>query len=69
MFLLCRLGFHDWPRLHGNWRDPVVEPAESNCTRCAQPIRSIWRVVYPRDGGKCRPGTCQAYEALPLSSS
>jgi hypothetical protein len=50
---LCRVGFHSWPRTHGEWRQPVVEPTTANCRRCQKVIASIWRVVYPSDGSKC----------------
>ena len=53
MTIFCRLGLHSWPRQHGTWHEPVVEPTESNCRRCQEPIRSIWRVAYPADGSRC----------------
>lgn len=56
--ILCRLGFHAWPRLHGTWREPVVQPAEAACTRCQKPLESIWRTVYPQDGSACSGGIC-----------
>lgn len=52
-FVFCWLGFHSWPRVHGSWREPVVEPAEALCRRCARPISSVWRTVYPLDGSRC----------------
>ena len=51
--VFCRLGLHSWPRVHGTWHEPVVEPAESNCRRCQKPIESVWRVTYPADGSRC----------------
>jgi len=59
--LLCHLGFHSWPRVHGSWREVVVEPAESHCRRCTKPIASIWRSAYPLDGTRCSPGSCQIH--------
>jgi hypothetical protein len=52
------LGFHRWPRVHGSWREIVVEPAEAMCLRCNKPLRSIWRQVYPDDGSRCKPRSC-----------
>jgi hypothetical protein len=62
---LCRFGLHSWPRVHGDWREPVVEPAEADCTRCGRPIKSIWRTVYPKDGSRCRPGSCRIHAGKP----
>jgi hypothetical protein len=53
MSFLCHLGLHSWPRVHGNWREPVVEPSEADCRRCQHRLASIWRVVYPADGSRC----------------
>ncbi len=58
MSVLCRLGFHSWPRVHGSWREPVIEPAEATCRRCEKLIRGIWQTVYPQDGSRCGPGSC-----------
>lgn len=54
----CRLGLHAWPRLHGSWREPVVQPANSECPRCSKPLNSVWRTAYPADGSYCPPGSC-----------
>jgi hypothetical protein len=61
MLVVCRLGLHSWPRVHGDWREPVVAPAEASCLRCNEPIKSIWRTVYPRDGSRCRPSSCDVH--------
>jgi hypothetical protein len=61
MMVVCRLGFHAWPRPHGTWREPVVEPAAANCRRCGKPIQSLWRTVYPSDGTRCLSGSCQIH--------
>lgn len=53
MSILCRLGLHSWPRVHGSWREPVVEPSAANCRRCQHHLTSLWRVVYPADGSRC----------------
>ena len=58
---LCLLGFHSWPRLHGSWREVVVEPARSECTRCQTPLQSVWRRVYPADGRRCSAGSCSVH--------
>lgn len=63
MSLLCRIGFHAWPRLHGNWHMPAAEPAASNCLRCGRAIASVWRTAYPRDGSRCKPGSCALHDA------
>ena len=61
MRFLCWFGFHSWPRVHGDWRDVVMEPCEAQCRHCDKPIRSIWRSVYPKDGSSCRHGSCQIH--------
>jgi hypothetical protein len=61
MLVVCRLGLHSWPRVHGDWREPVVAPADASCRRCNEPIKSIWRTVYPRDGSRCRPSSCDVH--------
>lgn len=63
--ILCRLGFHAWPRTHGSWREPVVEPAEAECMRCKKHIASVWRKVYPEDGSSCIGASCQIHPNPP----
>ena len=58
---LCRLGLHNWPRVHGDWREPVMEPTKASCTRCSKQLKSIWRTAYPKNGSKCRPGACETH--------
>jgi len=53
MSVLYRFGLHSWPRVHGSWREPVVEPSSADCRRCKKPLTSIWRVAYPADGSRC----------------
>lgn len=56
--ILCRLGFHRWPRMHSQWREVVVFPSTANCLRCNKPLASVWRRAYPEDGSRCKPGDC-----------
>jgi hypothetical protein len=58
MRILCYLGFHKWPRVHGPYREPVIEPMTAQCTRCHKPISSIWRHAFPADGSRCKGGSC-----------
>ncbi|MPZ50296.1 MAG: hypothetical protein GEU75_13530 [Dehalococcoidia bacterium] len=57
---ICFLGFHSWPRLHGAWRDPVMQPAYAHCRHCHKPLHSVWRTVYPQDGSSC-PASCRVH--------
>jgi len=59
----CLLGLHAWPRIHGYWREPVVQPAEAHCTRCGKPLQSVWRTAYPEDGSRC-DGSCPIHSAV-----
>jgi hypothetical protein len=62
MAVLCRLGFHRWPRVHGSFRAPVVEPMTGRCVRCQKVIYSIWHHVFPQDGSRCKPGACAIHD-------
>ncbi len=57
---LCYLGMHSWPRLHGTWHEPAMEPADANCTHCGKAMHSVWRTAYPQDGSRC-PGSCKMH--------
>jgi hypothetical protein len=59
--LLCHVGLHSWPRVHGFWREVVVAPAEAECRNCHKPLHSVWRSVYPEDGSKCPDGSCAVH--------
>jgi hypothetical protein len=63
MKILCRLGFHSWPRMHGQWREVVVSPASANCLRCQKQLSSVWRSAYPEDGSRCNPKDCSIHVA------
>lgn len=62
LLILCQMGIHSWPRVHGDWREIVVEPAEAECRRCEKAIQSLWRAVYPKDGSRCLLGSCEVHD-------
>jgi len=62
MAVLYRLGFHRWPRVHGSFREPVVEPMSARCMRCQTVIYSIWHHAYPQDGSRCKLGSCPVHD-------
>jgi hypothetical protein len=63
--ILCRLGFHRWPRMHAQWREIAIAPSTANCIRCGTELHSVWRQNYPEDGSRCTDGKCAQHRAVP----